>query len=82
MLRNPVTNVEAMLVATDILDWCTVKAGSEYNFAELPSDKLYAKLYAVSPIRYVDAVKTPLLLRIGDVDQRVPPSQRGSIIIC
>jgi len=32
-------------------------------------------MYQKSPVQYVDKVTTPVLLRIGDVDQRVPPSQ-------
>ncbi len=75
VLRNPVINVGSMLSTTDIPDWCTVESGSTYDSAELPTAELYSKLYAVSPIRYVNEVKTPVLLRIGDIDQRVPPSQ-------
>ena len=64
-----------MASTTDIPDWTTVECGVPYNPSSLLTPTSYSTLYDMSPIRYVDKVQTPLLLRIGDVDQRVPPSQ-------
>ena len=41
----------------------------------LMSSSAYQKLNAASPISFVDAVKTPVLLLIGLADRRVAPTQ-------
>ncbi|KAG8839764.1 hypothetical protein FRB91_006812, partial [Serendipita sp. 411] len=75
VLRNPVINVASMTSTTDIPDWTDVECGTPYNPAALLLPENYSNLYSMSPIQYVDKVQTPVLLNIGDVDQRVPPSQ-------
>ncbi|KIM27092.1 hypothetical protein M408DRAFT_330224 [Serendipita vermifera MAFF 305830] len=75
ILRNPVINVPAMYATTDIPDWTTVECGIPYDPNAVLTPQQYETLYKMSPIQYVDKVVTPVLLRIGDVDQRVPPSQ-------
>jgi acylaminoacyl-peptidase len=75
VLRNPVINIGSMISTTDIPDWTTVECGIPYKSAALMTPELYSKLYAKSPVQYVDKVETPVLLRIGEIDQRVPPSQ-------
>jgi dipeptidyl aminopeptidase/acylaminoacyl peptidase len=64
-----------MVSTTDIPDWTTVECGVPYNPSSILKPELYSTLYSMSPIQYTDQVKTPVLLRMGDVDQRVPPSQ-------
>jgi acylaminoacyl-peptidase len=39
------------------------------------NSQTFEKIQAASPISYVDAVKTPVLLLIGLSDRRVAPSQ-------
>ncbi|CCA73915.1 hypothetical protein PIIN_07868 [Serendipita indica DSM 11827] len=75
VLRNPVINVGSMVSTTDIPDWTTVECGVPYDPSSVLTPASYSDLYGMSPIQYVDKVETPVLLRIGDVDQRVPPSQ-------
>ncbi|KAG8829257.1 hypothetical protein FRC17_006885 [Serendipita sp. 399] len=75
VLRNPVINIASMISTTDIPDWTDVECGRQYDPGALLSPESYSNLYALSPIQYVDKVQTPVLLNIGDVDQRVPPSQ-------
>jgi acylaminoacyl-peptidase len=45
------------------------------NPAPWINSQTFEKLQAASPISYVDAVKTPVLLLIGLSDRRVAPSQ-------
>ena len=33
------------------------------------------KMFQSSPIRYVEQVRVPVLIQLGEVDRRVPPSQ-------
>ncbi|KAG8829241.1 hypothetical protein FRC17_006913 [Serendipita sp. 399] len=75
VLRNPVINIASMISTTDIPDWTDVECGRQYDPGALLTPESYSNLYALSPVQYVDKVQTPVLLNIGDVDQRVPPSQ-------
>jgi len=83
VMSNPVTAAGDMIATTDIPDWCYAEFGLEFP----PKDEkdadgkvkgkfaLYATLQEASPIAHVDAVQAPVLLLIGEQDQRVPPSQ-------
>ncbi|ELU02553.1 hypothetical protein CAPTEDRAFT_154305 [Capitella teleta] len=73
--RNPVINMTSMFGSTDIPDWTYTQIGLTFDFKSNPDADIYAELYNRSPIRYVDQVKTPLMLAIGAKDQRVPPKQ-------
>eukprot|EP00198_Chlamydomonas_reinhardtii_P011561 XP_001700898.1 acylaminoacyl-peptidase [Chlamydomonas reinhardtii] len=77
VMRNPVTNISAMIAASDIPDWCYVEAlGSEagrQRCGPVPSPEDLAAMYAASPVVYVDAVKAPVFMMLGAKDRRVPP---------
>ena len=80
-LRNPVTNIPAMVGVTDIPDWCFIETlGPEVgNFdfhRHIPANaEVLAKMYAASPVAHIDNVTTPALVCLGAVDRRVPQSQ-------
>jgi len=78
-LRNPVTNIATMVTATDIPDWCHVEAlgFGKYDFDNFrsPNAEEISKMFACSPAAYVQNVIAPVLIALGDVDLRVPPSQ-------
>lgn len=74
VLRNPVCDLSLMVHVTDIPDWCYVEAwGSEEGMARLsqqPSEEDMARFRSVSPVQYVDAIKTPMLFLLGAKDER------------
>eukprot|EP00898_Chlorokybus_atmophyticus_P007404 jgi/Chlat1/7665/Chrsp64S00560 len=78
ILRNPVCNIAQMCGVTDIPDWCFVETlGSEHamnNYTEAPSADHLKRFYAVSPITFINRVKTPSLFLLGAKDRRVPVS--------
>lgn len=76
-MRNPVTNIPSMTTVSDIPDWCWVESGLEYDFNSysIPNSIDLIKMYECSPIKYIEDVKTPTLICLGQVDKRVPPSQ-------
>jgi len=74
VIRNPVMSV-CETAATDIMDWYYSEFGYSYEPTTLMTPQLFQELHAVSPIQYVDNVKTPVLLLIGGEDQRVAPTQ-------
>jgi dipeptidyl aminopeptidase/acylaminoacyl peptidase len=75
VMRNPVINVGSMFATSDIPDWCTVECGIPYAPDLVVIPTVYKQLYEASPIAHIANVRAPVLLLIGDVDQRVPPSQ-------
>lgn len=77
-MRNPVTNIPAMFGVTDIPDWTLVECGLAYDFSRYigtTSAEGLGQMLASSPVRYIDAVKTPSLMCLGSKDRRVPSSQ-------
>lgn len=75
-LRNPVTDIGAMISDTDIPDWCYAEAGIDFNPSK-PNFQVenYSKLYGMSPISRIKERVSPALLMLGEDDRRVPPSQ-------
>jgi acylaminoacyl-peptidase len=76
-VRNPVTQLEAMRSLSDIPDWVITETFGKYDF-DYKNDgtkENYEELMKKSPIRYIDDVKTPVLLLVGNIDLRVPASQ-------
>ena len=53
-----------------------MEAGWEpYIPCKVPTKELYSLLYSMSPVAYIDKVKAPTMVMLGQVDRRVPPSQ-------
>ena len=75
-MRNPVTNLASMVTTSDIFDWVyTETLGSNKATYGVPSKDDLCRMFDASPIRYLEAVKTPVLMALGLSDRRVPPSQ-------
>lgn len=77
VLRNPVISL-GELSYSDIPDWYFEESGIRYTPTSLVTPELYQKLWAMSPISYVDNVRCPIILMIGDKDQRVATTQGRS----
>ncbi|CAJ0938480.1 unnamed protein product [Ranitomeya imitator] len=75
VVRNPVTNIPAMVGSTDIPDWCLVESGLTFSYQALPEAPHWGDMLNKSPIIYVSKVKTPVLLMLGAEDRRVPNTQ-------
>ena len=76
-LRNPVTDIGAMVASTDIPDWCFVETLGIDAYDDDPSPETLAAMRAKSPVAHVGAVaerKRPVLMLIGAADRRVPPT--------
>ncbi|NXJ92813.1 ACPH enzyme, partial [Corythaixoides concolor] len=75
VVRNPVVNIASMVTATDIPDWCLTEMGLRYAHDALPDPAQWTEMLLRSPMRYVDRVRVPVLLLLGEDDRRVPPKQ-------
>ena len=81
-VRNPVTNIAAMVTTTDIPDWCYTEALGCGAFepvadgrAPLPTGAQLAAMFDMSPAAHAAAVRAPTLFVLGQKDRRVPFSQ-------
>ena len=72
MLWNPVTNIAAMVAATEIPEWCVAEALGRPGVWPLTPEEV-AALYAASPISAVANVQCEVLVVLGASDKRVPP---------
>jgi dipeptidyl aminopeptidase/acylaminoacyl peptidase len=77
VLRNPVISLGEVSYS-DIPDWYFEESGIHYTPTSLVTPELYEKLWVMSPISHVDNVRCPVILMIGDKDQRVPTTQGRS----
>ncbi|NWT16861.1 ACPH enzyme, partial [Vireo altiloquus] len=75
VVRNPVVNIASMVATTDIPDWCLTETGLPYKPDALPDPAQWTDMLHKSPMRYVDQVRAPVLLMLGEDDRRVPPKQ-------
>ncbi|KAF1565717.1 Acylamino-acid-releasing enzyme, partial [Eudyptes schlegeli] len=75
VVRNPVVNIASMVAATDIPDWCLTETGLPYAPDTLPDPAQWTEMLCKSPMHYVDQVRVPVLLMLGEDDRRVPPKQ-------
>lgn len=77
-LRNPVIDMAAMVHTTDIPDWTYAVLNLPYPYPQPPvpvSIEALRQMRDASPIAHVDRIQDPLLLLLGEADQRVPPAQ-------
>ncbi|NXS98067.1 ACPH enzyme, partial [Jacana jacana] len=75
VVRNPVVNIASMVAATDIPDWCLTETGLPYSPDTLPDPTQYTEMLHKSPMHYINQVRAPVLLMLGEDDRRVPPQQ-------
>ncbi|NXS69568.1 ACPH enzyme, partial [Pandion haliaetus] len=75
VVRNPVVNIASMVATTDIPDWCLTETGLPYVPDALPDPAQWTEMLRKSPMRYVNRVRAPVLLLLGEDDRRVPPKQ-------
>ena len=77
VIRNPVIDMSSMAGSTDIPDWCYCETGLGYDFyrPSIPDSKSITAMLEKSPVNYVDKVRCPVMLNLGGMDLRVPPSQ-------
>ncbi|NXF43036.1 ACPH enzyme, partial [Oceanites oceanicus] len=75
VVRNPVVNIASMVATTDIPDWCLTETGLPYAPETLPDLAQWTEMLHKSPMRYIDRVRAPVLLMLGEDDRRVPPKQ-------
>uniref|UniRef100_A0A663EUI9 Acylamino-acid-releasing enzyme n=2 Tax=Aquila chrysaetos chrysaetos TaxID=223781 RepID=A0A663EUI9_AQUCH len=75
VVRNPVVNIASMVATTDIPDWCLTETGLPYTPGALPDPAQWTEMLRKSPMCYVDRVRAPVLLLLGEDDRRVPPKQ-------
>jgi dipeptidyl aminopeptidase/acylaminoacyl peptidase len=75
-MRNPVIATGELASVSDIPDWAHLEFNEPFGPKRTSlSNGTFDKLQAASPIAYIEQVKTPVLLLLGEVDRRVPPSQ-------
>ena len=74
VLRNPVLNMGSCVATSDIPDWSCAEAGVHYDFDSPPliTPSIYETLWKASPMSVAHKVKTPVLMILGEKDQRVP----------
>ena len=75
VIRNPVINIGVMWTDSDIPDWCSVEGGLTFDPATPPNNEQVGLLQGMSPISHVHKVEAPVLLNIGALDRRCPPTQ-------
>ncbi|KIJ41939.1 hypothetical protein M422DRAFT_171727 [Sphaerobolus stellatus SS14] len=74
-MRNPVIAAGEIASVSDIPDWAYLEFGVQFGTTSTLLNGVFDKLQNSSPIAYIDKVKAPVLLLVGEVDRRVPSSQ-------
>ncbi|XP_072203563.1 acylamino-acid-releasing enzyme [Excalfactoria chinensis] len=74
-LRNPVSNLPALLGTSDIPDWRYSSLGLPYSFQRVPRVEDLVVMLQRSPIIQAPQVRAPVLLCVGARDRRVSPTQ-------
>ncbi|NWR80284.1 ACPH enzyme, partial [Centropus unirufus] len=75
VVRNPVVNIASMVAATDIPDWCLTETGLPFTPGACLGPAQWTEMLDKSPMRYIDRVRAPVLLLLGEDDRCVPPRQ-------
>ena len=74
-MRNPVIAAGEIASVSDIPDWAYLEFGADFGPMSTLLNGVFQRLQDFSPVTYIDEVKTPVLLLVGEVDRRVPASQ-------
>ncbi|KAJ2613646.1 hypothetical protein H4S08_002080 [Coemansia sp. RSA 1365] len=76
-IRNPVIDIAANALTSDIPDWNWAEIGLEYSFDSPPElgPETFAKMWRASPARLIEKIRDPILLLLGASDSRVPNQQ-------
>ncbi|KAI0791089.1 alpha beta-hydrolase [Abortiporus biennis] len=74
ILRNPVIAL-GEISTSDIPDWYYEESGIAFKPETILTPEIFKTLYQMSPIAYVDNVQIPVLLLLGEIDERVSPTQ-------
>ncbi|KAJ2077802.1 hypothetical protein H4R24_004902 [Coemansia sp. RSA 988] len=79
-LRNPVIDIAANALTSDMPDWSWAEIGLGCSFDSPPElgPETFAKMWEASPARLVDKIRDPMLLLLGGSDHRVPNYQSHS----
>ncbi|KAJ2788513.1 hypothetical protein H4R20_007364, partial [Coemansia guatemalensis] len=80
-IRNPVIDIAANALTSDIPDWNWAELGLSYSFDTPPElgPETFAKMWQASPAKLIDKIRDPMLLLLGGSDRRVPNSQSLSL---
>ncbi|KAJ3537442.1 hypothetical protein NM688_g6689 [Phlebia brevispora] len=74
VLRNPVISL-GEISTSDIPDWYYEESGLSFAATSVVTPEVYDRLFKMSPSAHVDAVRVPVIILIGEKDQRVAPTQ-------
>ena len=75
VMRNPAVPAGEIASITDIPDWAFAEFRTDFGPRSIITSDIFEKHQWASPVSHVDAVKAPVLLLSGEMDERVPPSQ-------
>ncbi|KAL0221199.1 hypothetical protein RCL1_001053 [Eukaryota sp. TZLM3-RCL] len=73
VVRNPVTDLYACLVSSDIPNWALTACG--WSTDSLPTPQMVSSMYERSPVSMFTSITAPVAFHVGGKDLRVPGFQ-------